>query len=95
MDDFEKDFNQFKSMRMQSIANTIIYGSEEYKKLMMDSDRLLTELCTYVKPEGMKFLMDYCNVVTLLQGIAESVMYEQGLRDGTNLLKSLRKPIKS
>ncbi len=82
MDDFEKDFNQFKSMRMESIANTIIYGSEEYKKLMIDSDRLFTELCTYVKPEGMKLLMDYCNVVTLLQGIAESVMYEQGLRDG-------------
>ena len=82
MDDFEKDFNQFKSIRMESIANTIIYGSEEYKKLMLDSDRLFNELCNYVKPEGMKLLMDYCNIVTLLQGIAESVMYEQGLRDG-------------
>ncbi|WCT57439.1 hypothetical protein PQ456_08015 [Paenibacillus kyungheensis] len=81
MDDFEKDFNQFKSMRMESIANTIIYGSEDYKKLMLESDRLFTELCTYVEPEGMKLLMDYCNVVTLLQGIAESVMYEQGLKD--------------
>lgn len=81
MDDFEKDFNQFKSMRMESIANRIIYGSEEYKKLMVESDRLFNELCTYVKPEGMKLLMDYCNIFTLLQGIAESVMYEQGLRD--------------
>lgn len=87
MDDFEKDFNQFKSMRMESIANTIIYGSDEYKKLMVESDRLFTDLCTYVKPEGMKLLMDYCNVVTLLQGIAESVMYEQGLRDGINFNK--------
>lgn len=87
MDDFEKDFNQFKSMRMESIANTIIYGSEEYKKLMLESDRLFTELCTYVEPEGMKLLMDYCNVVTLLQGIAESVMYEQGLRDGIKFNK--------
>lgn len=95
MDDFEKDFNQFKSMRMESIANTIIYGSDEYKKLMVESDRLFTDLCTYVKPEGMKLLMDYCNVVTLLQGIAESVMYEQGLRDGINFLKSLMKPTKS
>lgn len=84
MDDFEKDFNQFKSMRMESIANVTIYSSEEYKKLMIDSDRLFTELCTYVKPEGMKLLIDYCNVVTLLQGIAESMMYEQGLRDGAN-----------
>lgn len=82
MDEFEKAFNQFKSIRMESIANVTIYSSEEYKKLMIDSDRLFTELCTYVKPEGMKLLMDYCNVVTLLQGIAESVMYEQGLRDG-------------
>ncbi|MDQ1233515.1 hypothetical protein QE450_001013 [Paenibacillus sp. SORGH_AS306] len=88
MDDFEKDFNQFKSMRMESIANTIIYGSEEYKKLMLDSDRLFTELCTYVKPEGRKLLIDYCNVVTLLQGIAESVMYEQGLRDGIKVLSA-------
>lgn len=87
MDDFEKDFNQFKSMRMESIANTIIYGSDEYKKLMVESDRLFTKLCTYVKPEGMKLLMDYCNVVTLLQGIAESVMYEQGLRDGIKFNK--------
>ncbi|TKJ91419.1 hypothetical protein PaeCFBP13512_08735 [Paenibacillus sp. CFBP13512] len=89
MDDFEKDFNQFKSMRMESIANKIIYESEDYKKLMVESDRLFTELCTYVKPEGMKLLMDYCNVVTLLQGIAESVMYEQGLRDGTNFFSNL------
>lgn len=88
MDDFEKDFNQFKSMRMERIANTIIYGSEEYMKLMVESDRLFIELCTYVKPEGMQLLMDYCNVVTLLQGIAESVMYEQGLRDSTNFLKN-------
>lgn len=88
MDDFEKDFNQFKSMRMESIANTIIYGSEDYKKLMLESDRLFTELCTYVEPEGMKLLMDYCNVVTLLQGIAESVMYEQGLRDGIKVLSA-------
>lgn len=85
MDDFEKDFNQFKSMRMESIANKIIYGSEDYKKLMLESDRLFTELCTYVKPEGMKLLTDYCNVVTLLQGIAESVIYEQGLKDGVRL----------
>lgn len=89
MDDFEKDFNQFKSMRMESIANKIIYESEDYKKLMVESDRLFTELCTYVKPEGMKLLMDYCNVVTLLQGIAESVMYEQGLRNGTNFFSNL------
>ncbi|WDF49457.1 hypothetical protein PQ460_15745 [Paenibacillus sp. KACC 21273] len=87
MDDFEKDFNQFKSIRMESIANTIIYGSEDYKKLMLESDRLFTELCTYVEPEGMNLLMDYCNVVTLLQGIAESVMYEQGLRDGIKFNK--------
>lgn len=87
MDEFEKAFNQFKSMRMESIANVTIYSSEEYKKLMIDSDRLFTELCTYVKPEGMKLLMDYCNVVTLLQGIAESVMYEQGLRDGSKIFK--------
>lgn len=88
MDEFEKAFNQFKSMRMESIANVTIYSSEEYKKLMIDSDRLFTELCTYVKPEGMKLLMDYCNVVTLLQGIAESVMYEQGLRDGITFSKN-------
>lgn len=87
MDDFEKDFNQFKSMRMESIANTIIYGSEEYKKLMLDSDRLFNELCDYVKPEGMKLLIDYCNIVTLLQGIAESVMYEQGVSDGGKIFK--------
>lgn len=89
MDDFEKDFDQFKSMRMESIASTIIYGSDEYMKLMVESDRLFTDLCTYVKPEGMQLLMDYCNVVTLLQGIAESVMYEQGLRDGRMLFSNL------
>ncbi|WP_411343586.1 hypothetical protein ACE3MZ_18520 [Paenibacillus sp. WLX1005] len=90
MDEFDKAFDQFKSIRMESIANLCIYNSKDYKKLMIDSDRLFTELCTYVKPQGMKLLMDYCNAMTLLQGIAESMMYEQGLKDGINFLNTIK-----
>lgn len=90
MDEFDKAFDQFKSIRMESIANLYIYNSKDYKKLVMDSDHLFTELCTYVKPQGMKLLMDYCNAMTLLQGIAESMMYEQGLKDGIDFFHATK-----
>ncbi|WP_145325684.1 hypothetical protein [Paenibacillus xylanexedens] len=87
MEDFEEIFNQFKALRIESIGNLVIYNSKEYKRLSQESDRLFMELCEYVKPEGMALFLDYCNVITLLQGTAESVMYEQGFKDGFSLIK--------
>ncbi|WP_440115677.1 hypothetical protein [Paenibacillus sp. QZ-Y1] len=85
MEEFEEVFNQFKALRMRSIGNLVIYNSEEYKRLNQESDRLFMELCEYVKPEGMSLFLDYCNVITLLQGTAELEMYEQGFKDGFSL----------
>ncbi|WP_458119316.1 hypothetical protein [Paenibacillus sp. Z6-24] len=89
MESMEEDFNQFKAMRMERAGRHLMLNSEEYKRLVRESDRFFTELCTYVKSEGMQLLMDYCKTVTLLQGAAESLMYESGLNDGMLLSNKL------
>ncbi|WP_405154897.1 hypothetical protein [Paenibacillus sp. FSL K6-0108] len=86
MEELEDVFNQFKALRMESPGNVVSYSSEEYKRLIQESDRLFTELCEYMRPEGMAVFLDYCNVSTLLQYMTESAMYEQGFIDGCSML---------
>ncbi|MFE6077673.1 DUF6809 family protein [Paenibacillus sp. NPDC057886] len=86
MEGLEDVINEFKALRTESPGEVIMYSSEEYKRLMQESDRLFTELCEYVRPEGVTLFLDYCNVSTLLQYMTESAMYEQGFIDGCSML---------
>lgn len=90
MEEWNKAFDQFKSIRMESIAHTSVYHSPEYKQLATERDRYFEQLCTYLEPHKLELLMNYCNSETLLQSIAESMMYEQGLKDGIAFLSSAK-----
>ncbi|AIQ16360.1 MULTISPECIES: hypothetical protein [unclassified Paenibacillus] len=85
MADIEHAFNQFLSIRMDYIDKSILSQSDEYKHLIGDCNRIFLDLLTKLPEDCKDTLQNYDTATTLLQGIAEVLMYKQGLHDGISL----------
>ncbi|MGG4221300.1 hypothetical protein ABEW32_24135 [Paenibacillus jamilae] len=78
----QEALNQFVSIRMEHVAGSMVANSPEYKDLMNDCNQLFSILHDCLPKEYIQALYDYDTNTTLLQGMVESFMYEQGLKDG-------------
>ncbi|WDF49039.1 hypothetical protein PQ460_13565 [Paenibacillus sp. KACC 21273] len=78
-------FHQFMSIRMDEIGVSYLANIEEYQSLMKECTQLLERISNQVPAEIQELFSTYEEKVTLIQGLAESTMYEQGLKDGVQL----------
>lgn len=78
-------FHQFMSIRMDEIGVSHLSSLEEYQVLMRESQQLLEHISEQVSSEVYELFCNYEEKMTLIQGLAESTMYEQGLKDGVQL----------
>lgn len=78
-------FHQFMSIRMDEIGVSHLASLEEYQSLLKESTQLLEHISNQVPTEVQELFSTYEEKVTLIQGLAESTMYEQGLKDGVQL----------
>lgn len=86
-----EDFNQFISIRMNQISEESVSALPEYQALTTECTELFSKIYDRL-PSDIKILFtQYEEVVTLVQGLAESTMYEQGLKDGLQLSQLLYK----
>ena len=86
-----EDFNQFISLRMNQISEEAISVLPEYQTLTTECTELFSNIYDRL-PVDIKILFtQYEEAVTLIQGLAESTMYEQGLKDGLQLSQLLYK----
>ncbi|WCT57856.1 hypothetical protein PQ456_10180 [Paenibacillus kyungheensis] len=78
-------FHQFMSIRMDEIGLSHLSSLQEYQSLMKECTQLLERISKQVPAEIQELFSTYEEKVTLIQGLAESTMYEQGLKDGVQL----------
>lgn len=90
MDSLTQAFNQFVSIRMDYIADSVLIQSDDYRHLLQECNQLFLELQANLPQQCLQTLLDYDTNTTLLQGIAESHMYEQGFKDGHRLEQLLK-----
>lgn len=85
----QEAFNQLLANRMDYIGEHILSKMEEYQSLNDECSGLFAMLTAEIS-EGMKQLwLEYEDKMMLIQGLAESAMYEQGVKDGIELKKIL------
>ncbi|GGG12281.1 hypothetical protein GCM10010912_65910 [Paenibacillus albidus] len=89
MDSLDQALKQFISIRMEYTASSLLYHSNEYKQLIEECNQRFTDLEAYLPLAGKQLLQDYDTNSMLLQGIAETLMYKQGLKDGLRLHQML------
>jgi hypothetical protein len=89
MDNLTQAFNQFISIRMEYIADSVLHQSNDYKQSILECNQLFQDLQENLPQQYKEILQDYDTNTTLLQGIAESLMYKQGLKDGYRLKQML------
>ncbi|MDQ1233955.1 hypothetical protein QE450_001453 [Paenibacillus sp. SORGH_AS306] len=78
-------FHQFMSIRMDEIGLSHLSSLQEYQSLMEECTQLFEHISNQVPAEIQELFSTYEEKVTLIQGLAESTMYEQGLKDGLQL----------
>lgn len=78
-------FHQFISIRMDEIGVSHLASLEEYQLLMKECTQLLEYISNQVPAEVQELFLIYEEKITLIQGLAESTMYKQGLKDGLQL----------
>lgn len=82
-------FNQFISTRMDQVSEEAISPSPEYKALTTECTELFATIYDQLPSDIQILFIQYEEVVTLIQGLAESTMYEQGIKDGLQLSQVL------
>lgn len=89
MENLNQAFDQFISLRMEYIASSILSESNDYKQLIHECNQSFLDLQANLLLKDKVILQHYDANTTLLQGIAETLMYTQGLKDGIRLNKLL------
>lgn len=82
-------FNQFISTRMDQVSEYAISPSSEYQALTTECTELFATIYDQLPSDIQILFTQYEEVVTLIQGLAESTMYEQGIKDGLQLSQVL------
>lgn len=74
---------------MEYIGSSILSNSDEAKRLIRECNQLFMELSSSLPYDCKQIFQNYDTSTALLQGIAETLIYKQGLKDGLNLDKLL------
>ncbi|MGV7117385.1 hypothetical protein [Paenibacillus kyungheensis] len=82
-------FNQFMSTRMDQVSEEALSPLPEYQALTTECTELFSTIYDQLPVDIQILFTQYEEVVTLIQGLAESTMYEQGIKDGLQLSQML------
>lgn len=90
----KQSYDQMLSLRMADIHEKILWQKEEYRKLSLDCEvhfQSIVELSLHdwTLAELKAALIEYSDIMTSLRSLAESTMYEQGIKDGYALQQLL------
>lgn len=83
--EFEIALTQFKAIRMDWINEHILSTIAEYQTLMKDCTQLFSDISDHLSIELQVRFNEYEEKITLIQGLSESIMYTEGLKDGKKL----------
>lgn len=87
----QETFNQLLANRMDYIGEHILSEMEEYQRLNDECSGLFAMLTTDISEEMRELWLEYEDKMMLIQGLAESAMYKQGIKDGVELSRLLLK----
>lgn len=85
----QEAFNQLLANRMDYIGKHILFEMEEYQNLNDECSGLFAMLTAEISEEIKQIWLEYEDKMMLIQGLAESTMYEQGVKDGMELWRTL------
>lgn len=87
----QEAFNQLLANRMDYIGEHILSEMEDFQRLNDECSGLVAMLNAEMSEEMKRLWLEYEDKVILIQGLAESTMYEQGIKDGVELSRILSK----
>lgn len=87
----QEAFNQLLANRMDYIGEHILSEMEDFQRSNDECSRLFAMLNAEMSEEMNRLWLEYEDKVILIQGLAESTMYEQELKDGVELSRILSK----
>ncbi|ODP29166.1 hypothetical protein PTI45_01175 [Paenibacillus nuruki] len=87
----QEAFNQLLANRMDYIGEHILSEMEDFQRLNDECSGLFAMLNAAMSEEMKRLWLQYEDKMMLIQGLAESMMYEKGLRDGVELSRILSK----
>lgn len=87
----QEAFNQLLANRMDYIEEHILSEMEDFQRLNDECSGLFAMLNAAMSEEMKRLWLQYEDKMMLIQGLAESTMYEQGIKDGVELSRILSK----
>lgn len=87
----QEAFHQLLANRMAYIGEHILSEMEDFQRLNNERSGLFALLTAEISEEMKQLWLEYEDKMMLIQGLAESAMYEQGVKDGVELLRILLK----
>lgn len=87
----QEAFNQLLANRMDYIGEHILSEMEDFQRLNDECSGLVAMLNAAMSEEMKRLWLQYEDKMMLIQGLAESMMYEKGLKDGVELSRILSK----
>ncbi|CAJ1316358.1 hypothetical protein [Paenibacillus nuruki] len=87
----QEAFNQLLANRMDYIGEHILSEMEDFQRSNDECSGLFAMLNAEMSEEMNRLWLEYEDKVILIQGLAESTMYEQGIKDGVELSRILSK----
>lgn len=87
----QEAFNQVLANRMDYIGEHILSEMEDFQRLNDECNGLFAMLTIDISEETKQLWLEYEDKMMLIQGLAESAMYEQGIKDGVELSRILSK----
>lgn len=85
----QEAFNQLLANRMDYIGEHILSEMKDFQRLNDECSGLFAMLTAEISEEMKQLWLEYEDKMMLIQGLAESAMYEQGVKDGVELSKIL------
>ena len=87
----QEAFNQLLANRMDYIGEHILSEMEDFQRSNDECSGLFAMLNAAMSEEMKRLWLQYEDKMMLIQGLAESAMYEQGIKDGVELSRILSK----
>ncbi|WP_163855438.1 hypothetical protein [Paenibacillus elgii] len=87
--EFDLAFKQFITNRTDAIGRTSLKELGKYNELNSYCIKLFKDIYNQLPDDSKMLLYEYECKSNILQGLAETIMYEQGLKDGVSLSRIL------
>ncbi len=88
---FKTHLSNFMSSRAEEISCKLVSTNNEYIQLLNKSTVLYHSIYDLLPIDARGLLDEYDSNVNLMRALTYDAMYEQGLKDGVKLLRSLQR----